>query len=80
VALVCSHVIYLRRQDDHPPTLTLKEHFGLTRGDIYSTNPFPFIKPGGMSSAIPRKDLGRAARELGWPQIEIIAPALLFVR
>jgi restriction system protein len=54
----------------------LKEHFGLTLEDVFATNLFPFIKRGGMSTAIPRKDLVRAAREFGWPQIEVIAPRL----
>jgi uracil-DNA glycosylase len=55
----------------------LNAHFGLTLGDLYATNLFPFIKLGGMSSAIPRKDLVRAAKEFGWPQIEIVAPRLV---
>jgi uracil-DNA glycosylase len=55
----------------------LKEHFGLMLGDVYATNLFPFIKRGGMSTAIPRKDMVRAATEFGWPQIEIICPRLV---
>jgi restriction system protein len=55
----------------------LKDHFGLTLRDVYATNLFPFVKPGGMSSSIPRRDLVRAAKEFGWPQLEIISPRLV---
>jgi hypothetical protein len=55
----------------------LKEHFGLTLGDVYATNLFPFIKPGKMSARIPTKDFLRAALEFGLTQIRIIAPRLV---
>jgi uracil-DNA glycosylase len=55
----------------------LGEHFKVALGDVYATNLFPFIKRGGMSSAIPRKDLVRAAKAFGWPQIEAIRPRLV---
>jgi len=55
----------------------LRDTFGLALEDTYATDLFPFIKPGGMSTAIPVADLRRAAREYALPQIEIIAPELV---
>ena len=51
--------------------------FGLRFAQIYATNLFPFVKPGGMSESIPDRDLVRAAREFALPQIEIVAPKLV---
>ena len=53
----------------------LRTHFGLEFEDIYATNVFPFIKPGGMSGAIKAADFGRAMREFAIPQLEIVAVA-----
>lgn len=55
----------------------LQRHFGVGLAEVYATNLFPFIKRGGMSSAIPFRDLVRAAREFGWPQVEIVRPRTL---
>ncbi len=55
----------------------LRTHFGLEFEDIYATNVFPFIKPGGMSGAIKAADFGRAIREFAIPQLEIVAPRLV---
>ena len=55
----------------------LQGHFGLGLAEVYATNLFPFIKRGRMSSAIPFRDLVRAAREFGWPQVEIVRPRTL---
>lgn len=55
----------------------LREHFGIDVSETYATNLFPFIKPGGMSGAIPLKDLCMAAREYALPQIQIIKPMLV---
>jgi restriction system protein len=52
----------------------LHVHFGLSLADTYGTNLFPFIKGGSLSSAIPIRDLERAAREFAIPQIDIVAP------
>jgi len=52
----------------------LKATFGLSLSDIYATNLFPFIKPGGMSEPIPEGDLVRAAQEFAIPQIHIVNP------
>src|SRR3990172_5301954 len=55
----------------------LDKTFGLTLRDIYATNLFPFVKPGGMSARIPTRDLVRAAREFALPQIRIVNPRLV---
>jgi restriction system protein len=52
----------------------LSVHFGISLAETYGTNLFPFIKSGGLSSAIPTRDLERAAREFALPQIDIVAP------
>ena len=55
----------------------LLQTFGLSLGETFATDLFPFIKPGGMSTYIPTRDLRRAAREYGLPQIEIVSPELV---
>jgi len=55
----------------------LKSHFNLDLADTYGTNLFPFIKAGSLSSAIPIRDLERAAREFALPQIEIVEPKVV---
>lgn len=55
----------------------LLETFGLQFRDVYATNLFPFIKPGGMSARILKRDLLRAATEFALPQIEIVSPKLV---
>jgi hypothetical protein len=55
----------------------LKDTFGLELQDTYSTNLFPFIKQGGLSTPIPQKVLISAAREFAIPQINIIKPRLV---
>jgi hypothetical protein len=56
----------------------LSTHFGgLQIRQIYATNLFPFVKPGATSAPIPYRDLVRAAREFGIPQIEIVRPRLV---
>jgi hypothetical protein len=55
----------------------LQTHFGVSLGDIFATNLFPFIKSRHMGHAIPRRDLVRAAVEFALPQIRIVRPALV---
>jgi len=55
----------------------LSQHFRRSIRDVYGTNLFPFIKPGGMSSRIPWNDLVRAAEEYALPQVEIVKPLLV---
>ncbi len=54
----------------------LRRHLGLSLGQTYATNLFPFIKYGPMSAPIAAPDLVRAAREYGLPQIAIVQPRL----
>lgn len=55
----------------------LRRHLGLRLEDTYTTNLFPFIKPGGMSASIPASDLRRAAREFARPEVEIVRPLIV---
>jgi hypothetical protein len=55
----------------------LLETFGKELKDVYVTNLFPFIKPGGISAHIPVRDLERAAQEFALPQIRIVQPLLV---
>ncbi|HVL82622.1 MAG TPA: uracil-DNA glycosylase family protein [Actinomycetota bacterium] len=54
----------------------LRRHFDMDLSNVFATNVFPFVKLGGMSAAIPTRDLVRAAREFAIPQIEIVRPVL----
>ncbi|HEY9877628.1 MAG TPA: uracil-DNA glycosylase family protein, partial [Leptolyngbyaceae cyanobacterium] len=65
-----------KRQTNIKLIRLLKEHFGLSLHEIYATNLFPFIKLGGMSAALPSKDMLRAAEEFALPQLEIIQPKI----
>lgn len=56
----------------------LLEHgLGLTLGQTYVTNLFPFIKPGGMSAPLPGRLLRWAAAEYALPHIDILTPRLV---
>ncbi|MDE0703421.1 MAG: hypothetical protein OXH59_06840 [Rhodospirillaceae bacterium] len=55
----------------------LTRHFGLSRADCYLTNLFPFVKHGGMSAHIPRKDLVYCAQTFTLPEIGIVDPRLV---
>ncbi|MES2641039.1 MAG: uracil-DNA glycosylase family protein [Myxococcota bacterium] len=55
----------------------LQTYLRVTRNEVFATNLFPFVKPGGMSAAIPQSDLLRAARDYALPQVEIVNPALV---
>jgi hypothetical protein len=54
----------------------LRRHFGMAWADVYATNAFPFIKPGGMNGSIPPEDLIPAVEKFLKPQIEIIQPQI----
>ena len=54
----------------------LRVHLGVELADTHATNVFPFVKPGAMSSRIPRVDLVRAAMKYALPQIRIVQPTL----
>lgn len=55
----------------------LKRHFGLKRAQCYLTNLFVLIKPGGVSSIIPMKDLVWSAEEFTIPEISIVRPRVV---
>jgi len=55
----------------------LKEHLGKEFSDVYATNAFPFIKPGGISAPIPAAHMRLAVKEFLLPQIEIVEPQIV---
>ncbi len=55
----------------------LQETFGLKLNEVFTTNVFPFIKHGGMSTPIPQADITEPYKKFCYPQIEIIKPKLV---
>ena len=55
----------------------LARHFDVDRSDCYLTNLFPFLKPGGMSAGIRRKDLVHCAKTFTLEEIRIVAPRIV---
>lgn len=55
----------------------LRKFFGKGLSETYTTNLFPYIKLGGLSSRIPFTDLRCAAENFALPQIRIVAPKLV---
>lgn len=55
----------------------LSRVFGLTLEDVYATNIFPFIKSGGMSASIPKRDVVDAARRFTRRELEIVNPKIV---
>ncbi|MCA1469258.1 hypothetical protein I6F09_15295 [Bradyrhizobium sp. IC3195] len=51
-------------------------HFGLCFSRTYATNVLVYIKPGGMSSKVPKKDLTRCATAYTLPELEIVKPRM----
>ncbi|MCK1341124.1 hypothetical protein IVB38_35280 [Bradyrhizobium sp. 38] len=70
----------LTGQDAHLATnqnlKRLLAHFGLCFSQTYATNVLVFIKPGGMSSKVPMKDLYRCAVTYTLPQLDIVKPRM----
>ena len=58
-------------------TELLQSHFRVGLENVYGTNLFPFIKPGGITNSIPMRDLIRAAQEFALPQVRIVQPRLV---
>ena len=58
-------------------TRLLHKTFGLSLSEVYGTNVFPFVKPGGMSAAIPQRDLVATAKRFTLPEIQIVNPRLV---
>lgn len=48
--------------------------FGVSLSQVYATNVFPFIKAGGISSSIPRKDVLEAANRFTLRELAIARP------
>jgi restriction system protein len=53
----------------------LLEATGLTLAQTYTTNAFPFIKPGGMSSNLRLRDLLRTVEEFTKPELNLAKPS-----
>jgi hypothetical protein len=47
---------------------------GISFEETYATNIFPFIKPGGISASIPKRDVLQAARTFARLELEIVNP------
>jgi uracil-DNA glycosylase len=55
----------------------LKNHFDLSLDDVFATNLFPFIKPGGMTADIPARHMLLATKVFADPQIRVVRPKLV---
>lgn len=55
----------------------LKTSLNLNFNDVYASNVFVFIKPGGMSSRIPNRLMDYSAKTYAIPEIEIIKPRMV---
>jgi len=55
----------------------LQRRLGRGFADVYATNLFPFIKPGGMSARIPQRHMSYAAESYLLPQIDILCPCVV---
>lgn len=50
---------------------------GLSIGDVYVTNAFPFIKPGGMSSNLTLRDVTKAVSSFAAQELELAKPKMI---
>jgi len=57
--------------------ILLSEFFDRNLKDVYSTNLFPFVKPGPMNARIPAADLFRSAKQFTIPMVDIIQPKIV---
>lgn len=57
---------------------TLRRVFDLQISETYVTNAFPFIKPGGMSAAIPTRDVVDAIRRFTKLELSLARPTVVF--
>lgn len=55
----------------------LQKHFNYELKDVYVSNLFVFVKPGGMSARIPMRDMLYCANKYALPQIRIVRPRLV---
>lgn len=52
----------------------LRSILGISFEETYTTNIFPFIKPGGISASIPKRDVLQTARTFAKLELEIVNP------
>jgi restriction system protein len=55
----------------------IQKYLGKKKEELYITNLFVFVKPGGISSAIPKRDMDYCVKNYAIPQIDIICPKLV---
>lgn len=55
----------------------LRDYMGLDFSQTYSTNVFPFIKPGKISAPIPWRLLKKFAKDYALPEIKIVDPLIV---
>jgi restriction system protein len=76
-----SHISELGRDPTRRTNLRLErlllEVFGFDLKDVYATNVFPFVKPGGMSASVPQELVNTIAAEFTLKEIEIAEPMLV---
>ncbi len=51
--------------------------FGTSLREVYATNVFPFVKPGGMSASIPQALVYRTAQTFTVPELTIARPTMV---
>ena len=78
---VCEETLNLGHTPSVRTNINLKsllaENFERSLEEIYSTNLFPYVKPGSMNARIPAADLLRAAKQFTIPMIDIIQPKIV---
>jgi uracil-DNA glycosylase family 4 len=57
--------------------LLLQRVLGVSLVEVYVTNIFPFVKPGGISNPVPRRDAERAAREYAQQELALVQPTVV---
>lgn len=55
----------------------LKRVFGLHLSDVYATNVFPFVKPGGMSSPVPQRLVNSTALQFTARELQFASPSIV---
>ena len=58
--------------------MLLKTVLGICVSNVYITNAFPFVKSGGMSSAIPKRDVRSAVCHFAIKELKIVQPTFIF--
>ena len=55
----------------------LSRVFNLGLDQVYVTNVFPFVKPGGMSGPVPKRDVSKAVATFTGPELTLVRPTLV---